>query len=104
NNITVVYDYLVDAWTFFDGFSPASFAYVKGPFTKQTAWRGSYSGTVSYFSESLFSDSAGGITCLAFTHFESAQGENATSLWRRLFLDVNQVSGATTPINIKYFS
>ncbi len=104
NNMTVVYDYLVNGWTFFDGFNPASFAYNKGYLSKQTAWRGDYSGLIHYFSESLFSDSGQGITCLGFTRYENVGGENQTTLWRRFFLDVATVTGNTGVINGQVFS
>lgn len=103
NNFTVVYDYLVNAWTFFDGFSPASFAYIQSGLNKPTVWRGSYSGHISYFGESFFSDSGRGISCVVFTRFENDGGENQSSIWRRLFLDVNSV-GVSQPIIGKMYS
>lgn len=104
NNFTVVYDYLIGAWTFFDGFSPAAFASVRGALNKPAPWRGDYSGMVHFFGESFFSDSGQGITCLARTRFENVGGENQTSLWRRLFLDTTQASGLTGTINGQVFS
>lgn len=104
NNLTVVYDYLVGAWTFFDGFNAASFAYAKGQLTASTVWRGDYSGMVHYTGSSFFSDSGQAITCLAFTRFENDGGENQTTLWRRLFLDVATASGLTGQIAGQVFS
>lgn len=104
NNITVVYDYLVQGWTFFDGFNPSSFGFIKGPLNNQTVWRGSYSGHVSYFGESFFSDGGKAISCVALTRFENVGGENQTTLWRRFFLDVATSAGASTPINCQFFS
>lgn len=94
NNLTVVYDYLVGGWTFFDGFNPASFGFIKGALPKYTAWRGDYTGFVHFFGESFFSDSGQGISCSALTRFEAA-GENNSWLWRRFFLDNAPVSGGT---------
>lgn len=104
NNITVVYDYLIGGWTFFDGFNPDSFAMVQANQTKPTAWRGDYSGFVHYFNESLYGDNGVGITCLGFTRFENEGGENQTTLWRRFFLDLASVSGLTGTINMQTFS
>ncbi len=104
NNITVVYDYLVGAWTYFDGFNPASFGYIKGALSKPTVYRGDYSGFVHFMGESFYSDSGRGITCALFTRFENEGGENQTSIWRRLFLDVAQVTGVTGVINGRVFS
>ncbi len=104
NNLTVVYDYLIGGWTFFDGFNPSSFAYVKGALNKQTMWRGDYSGMIHYGGESFFSDSGRGISCVALTRFENVGGENQTTLWRRFFLDVATQTGLTGQINCKFFS
>ena len=84
NNLTVVYDYLVQAWTFFDGFNPASFAFIKGALNKPTVWRGNYSGMISYHGESFFGDNGSGITCIARPHWDKNK-ENETWIWRRFF-------------------
>lgn len=104
NNLTVVYDYLVNAWTFFDGFNAASFVYAKLQLDNPTVWRGDYSGLIHYTGSSFFSDSGRGITCLAFTRFDQEGGENQTTLWRRLFLDTAASSGVTGAITGQVFS
>ncbi len=104
NNITVVYDYLVGAWTYFDGFNPSSFALVKGSLGTPSAWRGDYSGKVHYFGESFYGDNGQGITCLGVPNWEVDGGQQSTSLWRRFFLDVAPASGATGVINTRIFS
>lgn len=104
NNITVVFDYLIGGWTFFDGYNPASFAYVQGQLTKPTVWRGDFSGSVHFTGESFYNDSSVGITCLAFTRFENVGGENQTTLWRRMFLDAATASGITGQIKGQLFT
>jgi hypothetical protein len=104
NNLTIVYDYLLKAWTYFDGFNPASFAYVKGQLNVPTVWRGDYSGLIHYHGSSFFSDSGRSITCLALTRFENFGGQNETSIWRRFFLDVATASGVTGQIKGQVFS
>ncbi len=104
NNLTVVYDYLVQGWTFFDGYNATSYAYIKGALDRPTAWRGDQSGMIHYTGESFYSDSGNAITCLPFTHFENDGGQNQTTIWRRFFLDVASVTGASTPIQAKVFS
>lgn len=104
NNLTVVYDYLVDGWTFFDGYSPASYAYIKGQLNIPTEWHGSYSGLIHFSGSSFYSDSSRAITCLALTHFENFGGQNVTSIWRRLFLDVAPAVGLTGQIVGQVFS
>ncbi len=105
NNLTVVYDYLIGAWTFFDGYNATSYAFIKGPLERPTVWRGDQSGMIHYTGESFYSDSGNGITCLPFTRFENDGGQNQTTIWRRFFLDVASSSGATlSPITGKVFS
>lgn len=105
NNLTVVFDYLVGGWTFFDGFSPASLALIKGPLSTPTAWHGDYSGLVHSFGESLFGDNGRGITCLGLPNWEIDQGQQSTSIWRRFFLDVaSNSSGLTGSISTRVFS
>lgn len=104
NNLTVVYDYLVNAWTFFDGYNASAYAFIKGAENKPTAWRGSPSGMVYYTGESFLGDDGQGITCAPFSRFEQFEGENSTNVWRRLFLDVGAVSGLTGVINGSVFT
>ncbi len=103
NNLTVVYDYLVGAWTFFDGFSPSSFAFAQQSLSKPTVFRGDYSGVVHYHHESFFGDNGAGITCLAFTRFDHNK-PNETWLWRRFFLDMATATGATGQVRGQVFS
>ncbi len=104
NNITVVYDYLVNAWTYFDGFQPSSLAYIKSQLNVPTVWRGGYSGNVHFFGSSFFSDSGQAITCLAVSRFENFGGQNETSIWRRLFIDVATATGTTGQLKGQVFS
>lgn len=103
NNLTIVWDYLIDAWTFFDGFNASAFAVAKSTLSKPTVWRGSNSGMVYYFGDSFYGDNGVGITCLTLSHFDKFLGENYTSVWRRLFLDVSPVTGLTGVISGKVF-
>jgi len=103
NNVTVVYDYLIKAWTFFDGFNPASFTFAQGGLTRPTVYRGDYSGMIYYHGESFFSDNGVGFTCLAYTPWEHSK-QNETWIWRRFFLDVATATGVTGTISGKLFS
>jgi hypothetical protein len=104
NNLTVVWDYLLDAWTFFEGYNPSMFAWAQGNLTKPTVWYGTYSGKIAFHNESFYGDNGAGITCLAFSRFEQFQGENATNVWRRLFLDVSPATGVTGAIRGRVFT
>ena len=103
NNLTVVYDYLLDAWTFVDGFNPRAFAPIKQGLNKSTVWYGDYSGSVQYMSPSFYSYNGTAFTCLIQTGFDAPDGQDVTNMFRRLFLDVNTASGATGAIDVEVF-
>lgn len=103
NNFTVVYDYLLNAWTFFDGFQPASFAMAKRDLTIDRLWYGDYSGNISHFSPSFYADNGSGITCLIDTKWDAPDGPNIENKFRRLFMDVNTVSGVTGTIDVEVY-
>lgn len=104
NNLTVVFDYLLNAWTFFDGYNAASYAYMKSQLDRPTAWRGDYSGAIHYYGSSFFNDSGQAFTCLTRSRFENYGGQNETSCWRRFFLDVAPAVGLTGTINGRVFT
>jgi hypothetical protein len=104
NNFTVVYDYLLQAWTFFDGFNVGAHTMAKQQLSNQALWRGDYSGNVFHFSPSFYSDNGSGFTCKIKTKFDSPDGANIQNMFRRLFLDVNTVSGITGTIDVKVLS
>lgn len=103
NNFTVVYDYLLNAWTFFDGFDPASFAMAKRDLTIDRLWYGDYSGNISHFSPSFYADNGAGITCLVKTKWDAPDGPNVENAFRRLFMDVNPVTGVTGTIDVEVY-
>jgi len=100
NNLTVVYDYLLKAWTFFDGFRPTAIAPIKGPLSQKEMWFGDASGIVHYFSPSFYADNGVGMSLKVKTKFDAPRGENVENAFRRLFLDVNQSSGVTGTVNV----
>lgn len=103
NNMTIVYDYLLNAWTFFDGFQPASFAMAKRELTIDRLWFGDYSGNVHHFSPSFYGDNGQAITCIIDTKFDSPDGANIQNMFRRLFVDTNKVTGVTGAIDVEVY-
>lgn len=101
NNLTVIYDYLLGAWTFVDGFNPCTYATVKQYLTKSTVWYGNYSGMVYYMSPSFYSHNGSAFTCVVETAFDAPDGQDVENMFRRLFLDVNTATGVTGVINVK---
>lgn len=104
NNLTVVYDYLLDAWTFFDGFSAASFSMLRGSLTIKRAHFGDYSGKIHHFSPTFYGDNGAGITTYIQTKFDSPDGANVENMFRQLFLDVQPVTGLTGTVNVRVFN
>lgn len=104
NNLTVVYDYLMGAWTLFDGFRPSSLAPIKGDLNVRRTHMGTYSGMVHHFSPTFVADNGSGFTCYALTKFDSPDGQNVENMYRQLFLDVSTVSGGTGVVDCRVFS
>lgn len=103
NNCTIVYDYTVNAWTKFEGFNPSVLSVFKGSLSKSTAGFGSYSGAVFNFGYSLMSDAGTAMTCLIKTRYLADVGQSVTKQFRRLYLDVDAVTGTTSTISIRLF-
>lgn len=103
NNVTVVYDYLSDCWTKYDSYNPAIYATAKQRFNTKTTFYGGYSGQVMNFGQSLSSDNGIGFTTYFKTGFHSDGGFTETKMWRRLWTNVDEATGATVPCNINFF-
>lgn len=104
NNATIVFDYLVNAWTVFEGFNPSSLGVIKGALTQPTAVTGSYvTGNLFYFGPSFFGDNGQGISLQAKSRFVQDLGESTEAQFRRLYLNFNTLSGASSIINIRFF-
>lgn len=101
NNCTVVYDYLSKAWTKFEGFQPSSLSYLSGGFLTETVFYGGYSGSVHSFGSSLFGDNGAGITLIAKTQYNHNMGQSIEKQYRRLFANVDLISGQTLTINLR---
>lgn len=102
NNLTIIYDYDLNAWALQDGYSPAVFSVVRGRLSDQTAMYGNYSGQVNNFGPSFFADNGNGFTCLFQSRFLHDMGETTQKMWRRLWLNMDPV-GQTSVLNIQFF-
>lgn len=101
NNLTVVYDYYANAWSTRDGFNPSTLILARGGFDTQTAFYGSYSGSINYLSASLFSHNGTPITFKAQTQFFNTLGQSVTTQWRRLFTNT-ETGGQTATLTIGF--
>lgn len=114
NNVTLVYDYLVDGWTTF-----------KGTKLKQTAmgilydnnvnansyapsikkyYFGSIGGSMYLWGSSFKSDDGSGITLSFTTKYHNELGKSQTAQFRRLYLDVGGYTGPTLTFGVQMFA
>jgi hypothetical protein len=102
NNVIVVFDYVSNAWTKYEGIIPAYIWLAFGNLAQKTAFFGSYSGSVSYFSASLFGDNGSAITCMIKSPYLAPMGETVTKQFRRFYGNVDTVSGASVAISLQF--
>lgn len=103
NNLIVVYDYLADAFTTFSGFVPSELTIAQNGLSSLRPFYGSYTNLISQVSASFLGDNGAGITCLVKTKYSADIGKSITKQFRRLFLDVDTVTGTTSPIQINFY-
>lgn len=102
NNLTVVYDYMAQAWTTYNGFSPSYFAQIQGRNTTVNTFYGNYSGMINWFGQSFVTDNGVGATLYFKTRFLHDMGESVEKQFRRLYINTDDVS-ATLTFNINFF-
>jgi len=103
NNMIVVYDFVSNAWTKFEGVEPSVVTMAQGSLSKPQAFFGGYSGGIYYFGESFMNDyGKNGITCLFQTPYYSPTGHSTERQFRKYFLDVDPVVGASVPIQMQF--
>lgn len=100
NNCTVVFDYVVKAWTKYEGFSPSSLWITRATLDKKAIFYGGYTGNVFCFGASLAADFNAGITCNFKTVYHADSGQTRETMFRRLYLNINTVTGITQPIDV----
>ena len=102
NNMIVVYDYVADSWTHYDGIQAQCLFMAYAGFSSRRPFYGGYTGGLMYFDPTLTSDNDQGITCHFDSIFFSARGQSIQNQYRRFYLDVNPVLGFTQPINMTF--
>jgi hypothetical protein len=100
NNLIVVFDYIAQAWTTYEGIAPSVLFLAKQTFTQKQPFFGGYSGSLSYLSATLPNDNGRAITCRIQTAFDIPRGQTTESLFRRFYMNVSSVLGITAPITI----
>jgi hypothetical protein len=103
NNITAVYDYMIGAWTHYDGVSPSALAAIRGRNNSKNAFYGDYSGRVNWFGPSFLSDNGVGFTTYIKTRFLHDLGDSDTKTFRRLFLNTDSPASSTLTFKVNFF-
>ena len=114
NNITLVYDYLVDGWTTFRGDKLKASAlgmlfdtavdqsnYVP---TVKNYYFGSVGASMYRFGHSFTSDDGSGMTLSYTTKFHNELGKSQTAQFRRFYQDIGSYVGPTLNFGIEMFA
>jgi hypothetical protein len=103
-NQIVVYDYLINAWSHFDGnnIDISTMAYQGNAFPQ--AFVGGYSGVPGYMSSSLMSDYGATIQMSWWGRWISEQGQSIEKMFRRLYINHGSANGATIQWNVNLYS
>lgn len=104
NNITIVYDYLVGAWTKYDGVNISALAQIQGRNNTKNAFYGDYSGRVNWFGSSFLADNGVGYTTYIKSRFLHDLGESTQKMFRRFFLNTESPSSSTLVFGVNFFS
>lgn len=102
NNVTLVYDYLVGAWTKQDGYNPTLFATIQGRNSTKNLFYGTSNGLVNWFGSSFLSDNGAGFTAYFKSRFLHDVGESYQKQFRRLYLNIDPPS-ATLTFKVNFF-
>lgn len=103
NNMTLVYDYFVKAWTTHEGYRAAAFANMGGRIGARTLFYGGYSGMIFNFGASLMSHNGTAFTCLIKTRYLSELGQSVQKQFRRLYMNTDTTPGQTTALSVKAY-
>ena len=104
NNMIVVYDILVGAWTKYEGLDLNSVTIAEGTLDKPHVVWGGYSGAILNFGASYSSDyGTSGIVTLFQTPFYAPTGQTVERQFRRFYLNVDPVLGSSTPIRMAFY-
>lgn len=101
NNVTIVYDYLANGWTKYNGLDISALAIVQGRLSKRSVVYGGYTGGIFDFNAAYFGDNGNGISCLIGSRFIAPMGQSVEEIYRRLYLDVDPITGITQPITVE---
>lgn len=100
NNYTLAYDYIAKAWTTYKGFTPEIFAKTRSILGREVTFFGGFSGNISYFGPSLFSDNGTGFSMLIKSRFVHDMGDSIQKQFRYLYVNIDAPSSTLAiPVN-----
>lgn len=102
NNITLVYDYMVGAWTTYTGFTPSAFALVQGYTNNKYTFYGDAQGRVNWFGPSFLADNGVGFTTYIKSRFLKDMGESTQKQFRRFYLNADS-PGTTIGFALNFY-
>lgn len=102
NNQILVYDYVADAWTHYDGIQSQCLFNAFAGFPKMMPFAGNYTGGLVYFDSTLTSDNDSGITCSFDSIFFAARGQTTENMYRRFYLNMDPIIGFTQGITLTF--
>lgn len=100
NNTVVVFDYVSNAWTTYQGLNISSLFLAKSALPAKVPFYGSYTGAIFSFGASLFGDAGNAITCLIKTRFQADGGQTEQRQYRRFYLNVDPILGSSQAITV----
>lgn len=114
NNVTLVYDYLVDGWTTFKGdkFKASALGILFNTPVDQSNYAptvknyyfGSIGASMYRFGASFTSDDGTGMTLTYTTKFHNELGKSQTAQFRRFYQDIGSYTGATLNFGLEMFA
>lgn len=103
NNMIVMFDIITNEWSKYEGLLPSVLTMAQGTLPKREPFFGGYTGGIFHFGASFMNDyGASGMTCLFQTPYYAPTGHTTERQFRRFYLDVDPVTGASTPIQLKF--
>lgn len=92
NNYMVIYDYLANSFSEWQGPQIASLSLATDTAQFITPFTGNYSGVISYFNPNLFSDNGAAFTCMVMPRYFGGQGNElgfgVEKIYRKLYLNI----------------
>ena len=100
-NVIVVYDYVAQAWTTYEGLAPNVAAICKGSLTLPVPVMGFSNGDIRYMNATY--TGAEFMTTVVRFPFVTNFGWSTTQVFRRLYVDVDPVVGMTHLFNANFY-